>query len=158
MADEVNYTQAIGNEVLDGTDLILSLDGKALGFSTGCKITTTAETGERLTKEMTGGKWKEKYVKNLSQEISADGCVLCEPDSNKPTYEEIMGAMLSAKPITASYAVRGTGREGSETNRREGQFVITSCELDGTAGEDAKYSIKLENSGAVVKVGKGISK
>ena len=45
--------------VLDGIDLILSVGGKALGYSTGCKISTTAETGERVTKEAASGKWKE---------------------------------------------------------------------------------------------------
>ena len=29
------------DNVLDGTDLILSVGGKALGYSTGCKITTS---------------------------------------------------------------------------------------------------------------------
>lgn len=31
--------------ILDGTDLILSVGGGALAFSTGCKITTQTETG-----------------------------------------------------------------------------------------------------------------
>ena len=58
--------------VLDGTDLILSLEENALGFSTGCKVSTSVETGERVTKEASSGKWKEKYVKSFSEEISAD--------------------------------------------------------------------------------------
>ena len=45
------------HKVVDGTDLILSVGGSALGFSTGCKITTTTETGERVTKEASSGKW-----------------------------------------------------------------------------------------------------
>ena len=47
-------------KVLDGTDLILSSMGHALGFSTGCKVSTSAETGERKTKEASSGKWKEQ--------------------------------------------------------------------------------------------------
>ena len=43
--------------VLDGVNLILSIGGKALAFSTGCKITTTTETGTRQTKESAAGKW-----------------------------------------------------------------------------------------------------
>ena len=56
--------------VLDGTDLILSVGGKALAFSTGCKISTSAETGERVTKEAVSGKWKEKFVKSYSEQIA----------------------------------------------------------------------------------------
>ena len=56
---------AIEKKVLDGTDLILSIGGAALGFSTTCKISTTTETGERVTKEASAGKWKEKFVKSF---------------------------------------------------------------------------------------------
>ena len=66
------------HKVVDGTDLILSVGGSALGFSTGCKITTTTETGERVTKEASSGKWKEKYVKSFSESISADGFVIAD--------------------------------------------------------------------------------
>lgn len=150
-------TDAFVPRVLDGIDLILSIGGTALGYSTGCKITTTAETGERLTKEATAAGWKEKYIKSLSQEITADGCVLENPQSQYPTYEQIMALMTARKPVEVSYGVRGEGREGSTTNYYKGNYVITSCDLDGQAGDDAKYSIKLENTGAVTRVGNGIS-
>ena len=68
----------MGN-VLDGTDLILSVGGKALGYSTGCKITTSTETGERVTKEASAGKWKEKYVKSFSESISGQELLSREP-------------------------------------------------------------------------------
>lgn len=45
----------MAKSVLDGTDLILSMGTNALGFSTGCKVSTSAETGERVTKEASGG-------------------------------------------------------------------------------------------------------
>lgn len=148
------------NKVLDGTDLILSMAGKALGFSDSCKISTTAEVGERLTKESASGKWKEKYVKSYSEEISASGCVLRTPDSNKPTYMELRAAMLDGEPIQASYAVRASGdaaREGDATNNCSGNYLITSLELDGPAGEDAKYTVKLENVGAITTSGAGVA-
>lgn len=145
-------------KVLDGIDLILSIDGDALGFSTGCKITTTTETGERLTKESAGGKWKEKYVKSFSEEITADGCQLRTADTDRPTYDELKAKQLAAEPIDVSYGVRTDGgREGSTTNCYGGKYIITSLELDGQAGDDAKYSIKLENCGAVAKTGTGIA-
>lgn len=143
--------------VLDGIDLILSINAKALGYSTGCKISTSAETGERLTKEATSGSWKEKYVKSFSQEISADGCVLRNPVSNTPTYTELYDLMTAKTPVEASYGVRGTGREAGTVHYYKGDFVITSLELDGQAGDDAKYTVKLENTGAVTKAGSGIS-
>lgn len=147
-------------EVLDGTNLILSVDGKALGFSTGCKITTQTETGERVTKEAQAGKWKEKYVKSFSESISADGCVLTDGDDTTPTYDQLKALQIAGKPIAASYSVRdGSTREGKKAGGYTGMYIITSLDLDGQAGEDAGYSVQLENSGPVTPVegGSGLS-
>lgn len=144
----------MSKEVLDGTDLILSIDGNALGFSTGCKVSTQTETGERVTKEAASGKWKEKYVKSFSESISAEGCVLTDGDTNTPTYDQLKAAQLSGKPIDASYSIReGSTRNGKSAGGYKGKYIITSLELDGQAGDDAKYSVQLENSGAVEKIG-----
>lgn len=143
--------------VLDGTDLILSVGGTALGYSTGCKITTSVETGERVTKEAASGKWKEKYVKSFSEQISADGCVLRSVSVGMPTYDELKALMLAGEPIEASYSLRdGDGREGKTAGGYKGKYIITSLELDGQAGDDAKYSVKLDNCGAVTKVSGGL--
>lgn len=139
--------------VLDGTDLILSVAGSALAFSTGCKISTTAETGERVTKEAVSGKWKEKFVKSYSEQITADGCVITDGSADKPSYDILRDKMLAGEPVTAHYSLReGSTREGKEAGGYSGEYIITSLELDGQAGDDAKYSITLENSGAVNKV------
>ena len=143
--------------VLDGTDLILSVGGNALGYSTGCKITTSVETGERVTKEAASGKWKEKYVKSFSEQISAEGCVLRSVSDGMPTYDELKAMMLAGEPIDASYSLRdGDGREGKTAGGYKGKYIITSLELDGQAGDDAKYSVKLDNCGAVTKVSGGL--
>lgn len=143
--------------VLDGTDLILSVGITALGFSTGCKISTTVETGERITKEASSGKWSEKYVKKFSEEISADGVVLANGDEDVPTYDELKDMMLEGKPVEATYSVRdGDKRTGKTAGCYKGNYIITSLELDGQAGDDSKYSLKLENSGPVKKVGNGL--
>lgn len=143
--------------VLDGTDLILSVGVNALGYSTGCKITTSAETGERVTKEAASGKWKEKYVKSFSEQISAEGCVLRSVSDGMPTYDELKAMMLAGEPIDASYSLRdGDGREGKTAGGYKGKYIITSLELDGQAGDDAKYSVKLDNCGAVTKVSGGL--
>lgn len=143
---------------LDGTDLILSVGGKALGFSTSCKISTTVETGERITKEARGGKWKEKYVKSFKEDITADGVMLENSDSEVPTYDELKEMQLSGKPVEVMYSLRdGDKRTGKTTGGYKGKYLITSLDADGPAGDDGKYSVKLENSGPVTKVGTGLT-
>lgn len=147
----------VEKSVLDGTDLIFSVDGHALGFSTGCKVTTKVEIGERVTKEASSGKWKEKYVKSFSEDISADGCVLTNGSDDTPTYDELKALMLASKPINCNYSLRdGDKRTGKTSGGYKGKYIITSLELDGQAGDDSKYSVSLENSGAVERVGNGL--
>lgn len=143
--------------ILDGTDLILSVGGGALAFSTGCKITTQTETGERVTKEAASGKWKEKYVKSYSESISADGVVCTDGTSDAPTYDQLKDMQISGTPVDVVYNVREAGkRTGKTAGGYKGKFIITSLDLDGQAGDDAKYSIQLENCGKVEKLTTGL--
>lgn len=125
----------------DGTDLILSIASHALGHSTECKISYKAETGTRKTKEQAAGKWNEKYVKSLGCTVTASGFV--HEDDADNSIATLRAAFKNATPVTASWAYRdGTGIDG-------GQFIITSLDHEGKAGDDETYSITLENSGAV---------
>lgn len=152
-----NNKKDMAKSVLDGTNLILGVGGKALGFSTGCKVSTSTETGERVTKEAASGKWKEKYVKSYSESISAEGCVLTDGDSETPTYDQLKEMQLKGEPVDANYSIRdGDSRNGKTTGGYKGKYIITSLELDGQAGDDAKYSVQLENCGPVTKVGDGL--
>lgn len=144
--------------ILNGTDLILSIGGKAVGYSTGCKVSTSAETGERVTKEAAAGKWKESYVKSFSETISVDGLVAIDGSAETPSYDQLREKMLAGEPVEGTYSVRdGEGREGKTTGQYKGSYLITSLDLDGQAGEDSKYSAQLQNVGAVNKVGQGLS-
>lgn len=125
----------------DGTDLILSVGGHALGHSTECKISYKAETGTRKTKEAAAGKWDEKYVKSLGCTVTASGFV--HEDDSDNSIDTLRTAFKNATPVTASWAYRGGAGVDS------GQFIITQLEHEGKAGDDETYSITLENSGAV---------
>lgn len=128
----------------DGTDLILSVGGKALGHSTECKISYKAETGTRKTKEAKAGKWDEKYVKSLGCTVTSSGFVFDDDDTNqKPNIDTLRTAFKTGQPVSASWGYR----DGSSIDG--GQFIITQLEHEGKAGDDETYSITLENSGAV---------
>lgn len=130
----------------DGTDLILGLvqsnTFKPLGHSTSCKISDSTETGERVTKEATSAKFKEKYVKSLSESITAEGF---EYSGDTMGFPQLKDLWLNGTVVKLRYAYRGE----EETTYYEGDFIITSLEQDGPAGDDAKWSISFENTGAV---------
>ena len=66
--------------------------------------------------------------------------------------------MLKGEPIDAAYNLRdGDKRTGKTAGGYSGKYIITSLELDAQAGDDAKYSITLQNSGPVTAQGSGLT-
>lgn len=136
-----------------GTDLILGIVDdntfKPLGYSTGCKISDSTETGERTTKEAADSDWKEKYIKSLSETITADGFVYDSVAASSVSLPDLKSLWLSKTVVKVRYKYRTDG------DLYQGDFIITSLEQDGPAGDDEKWSITFENSGAVAAVSAG---
>lgn len=129
--------------IRNGQDLILSLDGKPLGYSTSCKISDKAETSELATKENDAGLFTEKVVDKVGEDISADGF---DTTDSRVSYATLKELCLTGKSVKANYSYVGDSGSGYE-----GMFIITSVELDATAGSKSKYSIQLTNSGKIQK-------
>lgn len=136
-----------------GTDLILGIvednTFKPLGYSTGCKISDSTETGERTTKEAADSDWKEKYIKSLSETITADGFVYDSVAASSVSLPDLKSLWLNKTVVKVRYKYRTDG------DLYQGDFIITSLEQDGPAGDDEKWSITFENSGAVAAVSAG---
>ena len=124
---------------------------KPFGYSTGCKISDSAETGQRVTKEMTSAQttaaWKEKYIKSVSETITAEGFVYDDVAATSVSMPNLKEAFMNRAVVTVRYKYRN-----DDTFTYEGSFIITSLEHDGPADDDEKWSITLENSGPVVKI------
>lgn len=149
----------------DGRDLILGImkgnEFWPLGHSTGCKISDSTETGERVTKETARGKFKEKYVKSLSESITAEGFAYDGDDAAKkaglPTLKELW---LAGATVKARYMQRDVADDMAANPQQtslawkyyEGDYIITSLEDDAPADDDEKYSLTLENTGPVTAV------
>lgn len=134
----------------NGVDLILGIveqtTFKPLGYSTGCKISDSTETGERVTKESGAASFKEKYVKSLAESISADGFVYDNLAATSIGLPNLKTMWLNKQTVKLRYKYRdGDGLY-------EGDFIITSLEHDGPADDDEKWSVTFENSGAIAPV------
>jgi len=134
----------------NGVDLILgvveSQAFKPLGYSTGCKISDSTETGERVTKESGAASFKEKYVKSLAESISADGFVYDNLAATSIGFPNLKTMWLNKQTVKLRYKYR----DGDDLY--EGDFIITSLEHDGPADDDEKWSVTFENSGAIAPV------
>ncbi|MCR5714396.1 MAG: phage tail protein [Bacteroidales bacterium] len=134
---------SISSGYIHGSDLLLYVNGVALGHSSSCQVSYSAETDERMTKETSNsGKWSSKEVRKLSVSISAEGFSFY---SDTMSYEDLLALWKAGQKVQVKYAYRG-----EETTRvMSGDFVITSLSEDAPADNDATYSLQLENAGEI---------
>lgn len=136
-----------------GVDLILGVvqNGtfKPLGYSSGCKISDSTETGERVTKEEGAASWKQKYVKSLSEQIAAEGFVYDDVDASSISFPNLKTLWLNKTTVKLRYKYRD---DAAHEGLYEGDFIITSLDHDGPADDDEKWSVTFENSGPIVAV------
>ena len=141
------------SEYRSGTDLIMGIvqndTFKPLGYSSGCKISDSTETGERVTKEAADTNWKEKYVKSLSETITADGFVYDDVGAGSIGLPDLKRLWINKAQVVVRYKYRS---QGANAGLYQGTFIITSLDDDGQAGDDEKWSVTFENSGAVAPV------
>lgn len=133
---------------INGSDILLSVAGKAVGHSTSHTTTYNSETKDRAVKPVStatasAGLWKQKTVTGLSVSISAEG--LRTYDETECSIKSLMTAWKSGQSV----AVKGFLRSGDETPYLSGNFIIASIEEGAPAGDDVTYSVSLENDGEV---------
>lgn len=131
---------------INGSDLLLSIGGKAVGHCSSHTLTFNSETKDRAVKPVataskSSGFWKDKGVTSLSISISAEG--LRYYDETESGYTEI-GA-LWGKGTTVE--VTAYKRGGDTSPYVQGNFVIDSLEETSPAQDDATYSVSLSNVG-----------
>lgn len=130
----------------NGSDMLVYVDGKAVGHCTSHTATFNSETKDRAVKPVasapiSAGLWKGKTVTGLSISISAEGLV--NYDETESGFKELLAAWKQGKSITAKCMERGD----DDKPYLEGSFVITNLERTDPAQDDATYSIQLENDG-----------
>lgn len=131
---------------INGSDLLLSVGGKAVGHCTSHTLTFNSETKERAAKPAASsgyaaGLWKGKGVTGLSISISAEGLRYYGEAENG--FDEIAALWGVGQHVT----VKAFQREGDANPYVEGNFIIASIEETGPAQDDATYSISLESDG-----------
>lgn len=122
---------------------------KPLGYSSGCKISDSSETGERVTKETSAASWKQKYVKSLLETITAEGFVYDSVAASSIGFPELKKLWIDKSTVKLRYKYR---EQHDDEGLYEGDFIITSLEQDGPADDDEKWNITFENSGPVAAV------
>lgn len=131
---------------INGSNLLLSVGGKALGHCTTHTLTFNTESKEHAVKPLaslaeSSGLWKEKTITALSVSISGEGFRFNGETENG--YEELAKLWGTGAAVEVKAFKRGSDSDPYLS----GDFVITSIEETSPAQDDATYSISLENAG-----------
>lgn len=130
----------------NGSDMLLYVDGKAIGSCTSHSTSFSSETKERAVKPvasatMASGLWKKKGIVGLSYSISAEGLIFY--NETECGFADLLALWKAGKSVT----VKCMERETSDKPYLEGLCVISSLERTDPAQDDSTYSISLENDG-----------
>lgn len=131
---------------INGSNVLLSIGGKALGHCTSHTCTFNSETKDRAvkpvaSKKKTAGLWKEKGITGLSISISGEG--LCFDGETENGYAALRALWIKGESVE----VKAFEREKDASPYMVGNFVISSLEESNPAQDDSTYSISLENDG-----------
>lgn len=139
---------AIKKGYVNGSDVLLNIDGKAVAKCTSHKINHSTETKDRKVKApaaaaMENGLWGEKGVTGLGVTLDAEGLTYYgETDAG---YKALRKAWKTGQPVECV----GYEREDSENSDMKGMFVITSLDATYPAQDDVPFSVSLENAGRI---------
>lgn len=138
----------MGNYV-NGSDLLCSVGGKAVGHCTNHSTTFNTETKDVSVKPAAtepvsnASLFKSKRVTGLSVQVKTDGLQFYEET------EAGIKTVLSQWTKGASIDLALFAREHDENPYVKGKFIISSIEQTAPAGEDATYSATFDNDGPV---------
>lgn len=130
----------------NGSDMLLYVDGNAIGHCTTHTCTFNSETKERTYKPVASASrenslWKETGVTGLSISLSAEGLIF--DGESEASYQKLMAIWKTGKAVQVMCMAREL-----EKPYLQGDFVITSLERTDPAQDDSTYSISLDNAGA----------
>lgn len=131
---------------VNGSDLLIMIGDKAVGHCTTHTSTFTSETKERQVKPpatatITKALFKGKGVVGLAYSISAEGFRFF--NEAECGFKDLFKIWKDGKPVK----VAAKERESNDPYLK-GDCVLTNLVETAPAGDDATYSLQLENDGA----------
>lgn len=115
-----------------------------IAYATSHKCSTSAETKQRVHKDLANSKWAKKVVTGFSQTITCDSLISTE--AQKKSYDALNAAMKAGNPVLLKYS--STNIEQGD-KYEQGEYIITSLERNDPANEDATMSATFENYGEI---------
>lgn len=134
---------------VNGSDLLMSIGGKACGHCTSHTATYNSETKDRAVKPAStesaanAGLFKEKTVTGLSVQVKCEGLRFYGEEENG------MKELLAKWKTGATVELKGFARGSDAAPYMSGSFIISTLEEAAPAGDDTTYNATFDNTGVV---------
>lgn len=134
---------------VNGSDLLISIGGKACGHCTSHTATYNSETKDRAVKPAStesaanAGLFKEKTVTGLSVQVKCEGLRFYGEEENG------MKELLAKWKTGATVELKGFARGSDAAPYMSGNFIISTLEEAAPAGDDTTYNATFDNTGVV---------
>jgi predicted secreted protein len=134
---------------VNGSDLLMSIAGKACGHCTSHTATYNSETKDRAVKPAStesaanAGLFKEKTVTGLSVQVKCEGLRFYGEEENG------MKELLAKWKVGGTVELKGFVRGSDAAPYMNGNFIISSLEEAAPAGDDTTYNATFDNTGVV---------
>lgn len=149
---------------IKGSDLMLFVQGKSIGYATNHTLSINTDTKETSTKD-NGGKWQANEAGILSWSTSSEN--LMSNDQEGIGYADLVEYMCNRTPIEAVFSLEGdsdlpdnkldkvpeNGWNPLESDGYVGTVIITSIELNAPNGENATFTVQFTGVGALYENG-----
>lgn len=150
---------------VNGKDLMLFVDGKAIALARTFQLTLNTETLDASSKD--DGVWEANEIVDARNfDISSEAVYTADSDREDldQTYDTLFDMFVAGVPVDFMFGIPANAAQGTAgvpeagwtaptTGGYEGRMMITGLELNGNRGEAATMTLTGRGVGALAKKG-----
>ena len=132
--------------VLNGTDFRIWVSGEAIGYSTSCSFSMSAELRETIHKDNPGSGWRTFSIGQKQATITVDAFYNTDANSaysNRKDPDDIATLFINETQFEWQF------RAASGDDMYSGSGYITEMSIESPVEDNATYSLTIEVDGAV---------
>lgn len=141
-------------KIIEGSKLMLFLNGKSIGMATNHTLSISAETTEISNKDIGSGDWTANNIRRFSWEVSTENMFTVS------AYRKLFQLMLAKQPVDAVFSIRkgdaliadsssyfADWTWENSTFTLSGKVLITNIDTQAPNDDNATFSCTLTGTG-----------
>lgn len=132
---------AMTTDVINGTDLLLYVEGVAIAGSASHSLTLNSETRDTTNKDT--AKWRTVLGGRLTWGISGSGMFAFDATYG---YSQLMALLIAGTVVTLKFSTEVAGNK-----HWSGEAIITKIDMEAPDGQNTTFSYEFVGKGALTE-------